>query len=432
MLDLIKARGYNSTVMIKGKYERTKYACYSGNASQAIVANLSPLLFITFKDLYGISYSLMGLLVFVNFITQLSIDLIFSFFSSKFNIKKTVKITPLLTLTGLIIYALSPFVFKDAVYIGLVIGTIIFAASGGLCEVLLSPVIAAIPSDKPEREMSKLHSIYAWSVVAVVVIVAVYLLIFKSENWQWLVLGLAIVPLISLILFSRAEIPEMETPEKVSGVFEILKTPTIWLCFFAIFFGGASECTMAQWSSGYLEKALNIPKAIGDVFGVAFFSVALGLGRSLYAKFGKNIEKVLFLGSIGATVCYITAAITEIAVIGIIACALTGFAVSMLWPGSLIVAEKRVKTGGVFVFAMMAAGGDLGASIGSQLLGVVTDAVIYGDAFTALATSLNVTLEQLGMKVGLLVGALFPLIGTIIFSVILKTKNKTENVEMLK
>ena len=60
-------------------YKRLKFACYSGSFSMSVVANLSPLLFVTFKSLYGISYSLLGLLVLINYISQLTIDLIFSF-----------------------------------------------------------------------------------------------------------------------------------------------------------------------------------------------------------------------------------------------------------------------------------------------------------------------------------------------------------------
>ncbi len=67
---------------------------------------------------------------------------------------------------------------------------------------------------------------------------------------------------------------------------------------------------MSQWCSGYIESALDIPKVWGDIFGVAFF--ALGLGRSLYAKIGKNIEKVILLGVIGATLCYLVAALSSI------------------------------------------------------------------------------------------------------------------------
>jgi len=399
-----------------------KYGCYMSNISMAVVGNLSPLLFLTFRSLYGISYSLLGLLVLINFFTQLIIDLIFSFFSHKFNISKTVKFMPVLTVSGLLIFSLWSFFFPESVYSGLLVGTIIFSASGGLAEVLISPVIAAIPAEDPEREMSKLHSIYAWGVVFVVVFSTVFIRIFGEEYWQYLALLFIIIPLLAFILFLRAEIPEMQTPEKVSGVLKLLKNKGLWLCVFAIFLGGASECTMAQWSSSYLEHALNIPKVWGDIFGVAFFSVMLGLGRSLYAKFGKRITPVLFAGSLGATICYFVSAVSANPFIGIAGCVLTGFCVSMLWPGSLIVASERFPAGGVFIFAMMAAGGDFGASVGPQLVGVITDLAMECTYIVNIAGNMGILSEQLGMKLGMVVGMLFPLTAIPVFAHIMRTE----------
>ena len=166
---------------------------------------------------------------------------------------------------------------------------------------------------------------------------------------------------------------------------------------------------MAQWCSGYLEQAMGIPKVWGDLFGVALFSVMLGLGRTLYAKIGKNIERVLILGSLGAALCYLTAAICPVPFIGLPACAVTGFCVSMLWPGNLIIATDRFPMGGVFVFALMAAGGDLGASVGPQLVGVITDAAMASPEAAKWASAFKMTAEQLGMKAGMLAGMLFPL-----------------------
>ncbi|MBQ8308237.1 MAG: MFS transporter [Clostridia bacterium] len=402
--------------------KRVKYACYATNISMSVVGNLSPLLFITFRTLYHISYSLLGLLVLVNFSTQLLVDLIFSFFSHKFNIAKTVKFTPVLSVIGLVFYALMPLFFAQTAYIWLLVGTVIFSASAGLAEVLISPTIAALPAENPEREMSKLHSIYAWGVVAVILFSTLFLLIFKGESWHYLALILALVPLVAAILFSGVEMPQMQTPEKTSGALAYFKKKDLWLCVFAIFLGGASECTMAQWSSSYLEKALGIPKLLGDVFGVALFGLTLGLGRTLYAKYGKNIEKVLFLGAIGAAACYLIAALSSFPLVGLLACAATGFCTSMLWPGSLIVASDRFPTGGVFIYAMMAAGGDLGASIGPQLVGVVTDGIAANPAAIEWASALSLSPEQLGMKIGMLVGMLFPLVAIGIFHIIKKSK----------
>ncbi len=391
------------------KYTRLKWACYMGNITMSVVSTLSPVLFLTFRSLYGISYSLLGLLVLINFCTQLSIDLVFSFFSHKFNIAKTVRTMPLFAVVGLSIYALWPFVFPAHVFWGLMLGTVIFSASAGLGEVLLSPVIAAIPAEDPDHEMSKLHSVYAWGVVAVIVVCTVFLLVFGNQNWQWLALLFVLIPLVSFWLYAGAEIPEMETPGRTTGALHLLKNKGLLLCVFAIFLGGAAECTMAQWCSGYLEQALGIPKVWGDLFGVALFSVMLGLGRSLYAKIGKNIDRVLVLGACGATLCYLLAAICPAPAVGLLACAVTGFCVSMLWPGNLIVATDRFPQGGVFVYAMMAAGGDLGASVGPQLVGVITDAAIVNPRVAEWSAALNLSTEQLGMKAGMLVGMLFPL-----------------------
>ena len=410
--------------MSQSKNLRLKYACYSANVTMALVGNLSPVLFLVFRSLYGISYSLLGTLVLINFCTQLIIDLIFSFFSHRFHISKTVKSIPIIAVVGFLVYAIWPFFMPDHVYVGLAVGTVIFSAASGLAEVLISPVIAAIPSDDPDREMSKLHSVYAWGVVFVIIVCTVFLLLAGDKSWQWLALGLTLIPAVSAFLFMGSEVPAMATPKQTSGAVKLLKNKSIWLCVFAIFLGGAAECTMAQWSSGYLERAMGIPKVWGDLLGVALFSVMLGLGRSLYAKIGRNIGKVLTLGAIGATVCYFIVAVFNVAWLGLIACAFTGFCVSMLWPGNLVVAADKFPQAGVFIYAMMAAGGDLGASVGPQLVGIITDAIAVHPTGIALAQELALAPEQLGMKLGMLCGMLFPLVGIFVYAHIWKNAKR--------
>ena len=405
----------------KNKYRRTKLACYSANIAMALAGNVPPLLFLTFRSMYGISYSLLGLLVVVNFITQLVVDLIFSFFSDKFNIPAAVKTSPVLSVLGLGIFALWPTLFPDSAYLGLVIGTIIFSAACGFNEVLISPVIAAIPAKDPDREMSKLHSIYAWGVVAMIIISTVFLTVFGGERWNILILLLLSVPIASFILFLGAEIPEKLSSEKVEGAGRFLKRPVLWLCFFAIFLGGASECTMAQWMSGFLETSLSIPKIWGDILGAALFAVALGLGRTLYSKIGKKIGRALFFGAVGAAVCYLIAALSDIPLLVLPASAFTGFCVSMMWPGSLVVASNRIADGGVFIFAMMAAGGDLGASVGPQLIGVITDLISSSEAAATAAVTMGLTPEKLGMKAGMLTAAIFPLAAIPIYFYIMRS-----------
>ena len=219
------------------------------NVSMAIVANMSPLLFLTFRELYNISYSLLGALVLINFVTQLAIDLVFSFFSHKFNIPLTVRLMPVITLIGITVFAVTPQFFPGNEYLCLVIGTIIFSLGAGLAEVLISPIISALPLKDPEREMSKLHSIYAWGVVFFVITFTLLIQLLGRNYWQSIVIGYGVIPVLTAILFSRTELPKMETPEKTSCALNQFANKTLWLCVIAIFLGGASEVTMAQWSS---------------------------------------------------------------------------------------------------------------------------------------------------------------------------------------
>ena len=395
---------------MKIKYNCLKWAAYTSNLSMSVVACLSPLLFVTFRTLYGISYTKLGLLVLINFTTQLLVDLLLTFFPHKFNIEKTVRLIPVLVTLGLLIYALLPFLLPKYVYLGLVIGTIVFSSSSGFNEVLANPVILSIPSDNPDKELSKLHSTYAWGIVGVIIVGSSFLLGVGNANWQWLALVFTLVPITSIILFSCTAMPKIETPQKASGIIKFLKNKKLWLCVAAIFFGGAAEVTMTQWCSAYLEQSLGIPKVWGDILGLALFAVALGLGRTLYAIRGKNIARVLTLGSTGAFLCYITAALTGAVWLGLAACVFTGFCVSMLWPGSILVSSEKFSSGGVFIFAMMAAGGDLGAAIGPQLLGIVTDISIASSWVNDISGLLSLETEQLAMKTGILSGAVFPLL----------------------
>ena len=136
---------------------------------------------------------------------------------------------------------------------------------------------------------------------------------------------------------------------------------------------------------------------------------------------------MLTFGALGATVCYFLAAVTDVPVLGLAACAFTGFCTSMLWPGNLVVASSRFPQGGVFIYAMMAAGGDLGASVGPQLVGVITDAIIASPRGAELAAALQLTAEQLGMKAGMLCGMLFALAAIFVYLHIWKGRKNKES-----
>lgn len=408
-------------------FKRTKLACYLAYFTMSSVFSLPPLLFVTLREMYHISYTLLGTLVLTNFCTQLAIDLIFTIFSKHFNVRKVVKIMPFITSIGLMIYALVPTFFPDYAYVGLLIGTIIFSVAAGLSEVLLSPTIAAIPSDNPQRDMSTLHSLYAFGVFTVVTVSTLFLKLFGNKNWMFLTLFLALLPIIASVLFMLSPMPDMQGHESSANL-DGTKRRTLGLamCVGCIFFGSCAENAMSNWISSYMENALHIDKSIGDILGMAMFAILLGVARISYAKFGKNICRVLLIGMIGTSACYLVAGLSTSILLAFLACILTGLFTSMLWPGTLIMMEEKLPSAGVAAFALMAAGGDLGASVSPQLMGIVIDKVSASDLAFELGAALNLSVEQIGLKAGMLVNSIFPILGTILVVFIIRYFKKQE------
>ncbi len=375
------------------------------------IFSLPPILFMTFKEIYGISYTLLGTLVLTNFCTQLIVDLAFSFFAKYFNPHKAIRLMPLLTSVGMLVYALVPTFFPEHAYLGLFTGTVIFSLSAGLCEVLLSPTVAALPSEHPEKDMATLHSLYGYGVVMVVVISTLFLQLFGNENWMYLTIFWAIPPIIASVLFFTSPLPKMELSHDTGSKNHNKRNSGIILCVLCIFFGSAAENSMTNWVSSYIEGALQIPKAVGDILGLTLFAVLLALTRTWYAKYGKNIYRVLLISMATSIVCYLVVSLSPVPVVSMIACVLTGIFTSMLWPGTLILMEEKIPNAGIAAYALMAAGGDFGASIAPQTIGVIVDTVAASNWVIPISNTFNVLPEQVGMKLGMLIATVFPLMG---------------------
>ena len=396
---------------MKTNYKRTRFTCFFTFPALTPVFVLPPILFATFRQMYGISYTLLGTLVLVSFCTQLAVDLVFAFFSRHFNIHKTIRTMPLLSALGLVIYALVPWLLPQHAYAGLLVGTIIFSVASGLDEALLSPTLAALPSDNPQRDMSILHSMYGYGSAVITVISTLFLQIFGRESWMYLTLFWAILPVVDWVLFQVSPLPEISIHQDAAGHRCKRRNTGLALCAIVIFLGSAAENTMTNWICVYMERALQIPKALGDLLGLVTFALLLALARSLYAKYGKRIFPVLMTGMIGALGCYLLAGLSSNLIVAMVACMLTGICTSMLWPGTLILMEEKFPNPGVAAYAIMAAGGDFGASVAPQALGIVADTVAAGEQAVTLGERVGLSAEQIGIKAGMLTAAIFPLFG---------------------
>ena len=132
--------------MSKNDYTSTLHACYLSYITQALIVNLPPLLFVVFQERFGLSYTMLGSLVAVVFVTQLIVDALAIGLVDKLGQRKSAVIAHALAAVGMVAFAFLPRLLPSP-YAGLVIATLLFSIGGGLIEVLLSPIVDSLPGD---------------------------------------------------------------------------------------------------------------------------------------------------------------------------------------------------------------------------------------------------------------------------------------------
>ncbi len=359
---------------IKTDPRHTIYASYGGYITQAIVNNLAPLLFLIFRDSFGIPLEQITLLVTFNFLVQLIVDLVSAKFVDKIGWRKCLVAAHIFASAGLVGMALLPSVLPP--FAGLLISVTIYAIGGGLTEVLISPVVEACPTDNKAGVMSLLHSFYCWGTVAVILLSTLFLHVFGKGSWRLLTLLWAIFPLIIAAYFTQVPLYTLEEHGESFSIRKLCSMGIFWLFVLLMFAAGASEQAMSQWASAFAESGLGISKTAGDLLGPCLFSVLMGSARTFY---GKNSEKVnlntFLIGSGALCVCaYLLASLSASPIISLIGCGICGLSVGILWPGVFSLAAAQIPRGGTAMFALLALAGDLGCSGGPTLVGFVSSA----------------------------------------------------------
>jgi len=389
-------------------YKSTIRACYLGNFVGALICNLAPLLYITFMHEFSLSFEQVGRLTLLNFFTQIVADLVFSRPVDKYGIRPFITLGHGLAFVGLLMLAFTPQLFPNNTYIGLMIATVVYSSGGGLFELLLSAIVQGIPNDSKERAMSLLHSFYAWGFIVVVVGTTAMLYLFGMENWPIVVLVWSIMPLVNFFNFMRVPIAPPVEEEHRTKIKTLFNSKYFLLVVFGIAVGGATEVSMSQWTSAFVESALQLPKVMGDLVGLCLFALFLGIGRAVYGKYGERLSvwKAMFFGSILCIFCYLVAAISPWPMVSLFACALTGLGSSLLWPGSVVIGAKHFPLAGASLFAMLAAAGDSGASVGPWLIGLTAD--INPTLVRVLPWMKSLSERESALRSGMLIGVLFP------------------------
>lgn len=378
---------------IRGNYNHTLLASYTGFITQAIINNFAPLLFITFQTNYQISLEKITFLVTANFGIQLLVDLLAILFVDKIGYRISIVSAHLFAAVGLFGLGLFPQLFTDP-YGGLLLAVFCYAIGGGLIEVLVSPIVEACPTKNKAGNMSLLHSFYCWGSVFVILGSTIFFSLTGVENWKLLALIWAVVPMLNAVYFSQVPLAPLVEKDESMSLGALFNTKVFWLFILLMICAGASEQAMSQWASAFAESGLGVSKTIGDLAGPGFFAVLMGLARVFYARISDkyNLMKFMLASSVLCIISYLLAAFSSLPLLSLLGCALCGLSVGIFWPGTLSIATRNCPKGGSALFAMLALAGDVGCSAGPTLVGMVS--VAFGN----------------NLKIGLAAALIFPIL----------------------
>lgn len=424
--DILNFKYSKRTDRMKLTYKHTLCACYIGFVTQAIVNNLSPLLFVIFNKKFGISLSLISVLITLNFGVQILTDVTSVKFVKKTGFRGGAVLAHILSSAGLLGLAVFPHIFKNA-YAGLCIATVMTAVGSGLVEVLMSPVVDAIPTGEKSTAMSLLHSFYCWGSVLVVLLSTAFLKAFGTQKWYLLPVFWSVVPFVNIFFFMFVPISSAVTDESGMPFGALLKSRVFLICLVMMICAGSIELAMAQWASLFAEAGLGVSKEVGDILGPCMFAVFMGLARMLYGIYGAklHLNKALKISAAFSLVCYIVTVFSHSSILSLAGAALCGLAVGIMWPGILSLCSQLNPSGGTSMFAYLALGGDIGCTFAPSVVGFISGIAKNFDFEKAKIIYAQDSVG-FGLKCGLLAVCVFPVIMLIMLKKIKKYPNTNE------
>ena len=393
------------------KYKPTLYASYISFAVQAINNNLTPLFFVIFHEEFGLSFEMLGRLVLVNFGTQLAVDILSIRYADRIGYRTLAVAAHVLCTVGLASLGILPLLMANT-NLALIIAVFLSAIGGGIIDIVGSPIVESLPTDGKAANMSLLHSFYCWGQMTVVVVTTLLIWLFGRGIWNYIPIMWALIPLYNAFKFARVPILPLVPDGKTMPVSELLRSPVFFLALLLMMSAGSSEITMSQWSSLFAETGLGVPKVVGDLVGPALFALFMAIGRTFYGVRGDkiNLQTALQACSLLCIVCYGLAVFADAPLLALLGAALCGVSVSLMWPGTLSLSAAKFPRGGTAMFAFLAIFGDIGASVGPWLTGVISDWSQSSALIQQWGTARGLRLEQIGLRAGLLLGMVFPVL----------------------
>ena len=397
---------------MKFTFKHTKLACYSSYMSSAVAINFPPILFIFFHKQFGLSLVDLGALISLNFGVQLITDIICaSIIDKKITYRQAAVTANSLVSAGLLLLGILP-QLMSAKFLALIMATVVYSIGCGLLEVIISPIVEAVPEDAKASNMAFLHSFYCWGQMVAILFSTVLLFLLGNGNWWIISIIWAIIPFLAALLFSKVPLNTLPKEEKKSSI-NLFKNKVFIIFLLLMTASGAAEIAVAQWASMFVETALGVSKTTGDLLGPCVFALLMGIARVIYAKYSEklNLSNYIVFCGVLCVISYLVMVLVPNQYIALAAVGVVGFSVGIMWPGTLSLASLKFPLGGTAMFAYLAIFGDIGCTTGPAL---------------AAAVSESTSLFGSPLKAGILACVVFPLL-VVILTLILKKMRSEKN-----
>lgn len=247
-------------------------------------------------------------------------------------------------------------------------------------------------SESSPAALSFLHSIFAIGALLAPYLVIASVKSFGFSGWKVAGIVIVILTVISLILFSRMDMPRLQKKEKVKVSYEFLKEKNFWILAGLLFFYLCGESTINGWLVKYFVDSQILTIGYAQ-FLASLLWVGVLLGRLAVSAKGDLFpkEKILFVLTIAMTIFFgiLLGAKNQM----VITVAIFGLGLSMagVYPTTIAASGNFIKKYPMAMGILLVIGG-IGSIVMPLITGSLSDhlGIFYGMAAIIVALALTI------------------------------------------
>lgn len=358
---------------MKLTYKHTRIGCYINFFSDAVDNVLLGLLFTTLAAEFDIGIVRLAAISSIVFGVQAVLIPVASLMTNKIGFRKMAVAMQLFNFIGVAGLGVFPYIFPSP-FIGLSIAAVFFATGNSICEAINNPMFEALPLENKDAEMNRLHSVFSFGQVIVILVSTLFFVTIGREHWQYLAILFALVSLVNLFIFLKAPLGELVEETNRTPLGKIISQKLFIILIIILICNGPVEMCMANWTSLFAEQGLHVSKTVGDLLGPCLFAVGMGISRLFYGVKGAkiNLEKAMIYCGFVCFLGYVVVVFSPIPLLSLIGCGIVGIATGIICPGCVCILAKSFPTGGIPMFGVMILFQYLGNTVTNNMIGNVT------------------------------------------------------------